>query len=420
MLCLALASLASAQRPGVAGSLADSPAAHGLARCEYGAWTPLKRLAGIDSSAVARLPSVAGMNGHTYVAGNNLRMMLGGPLPDHLLTAWDLGHGDLGAPSGGRFFGEPIIAGLERGQLLLVWGEPDSLSGTQLEDWMTPRTQVRWATYDMHHGWSPARTLYRGTETVWGNGQSAASRRSRDGAIHLAVPTAYNLKYARFADGAWQSANVPDVPSASYAGIAVDATGRRIRIAFLGAVSGHGPDRNSVFLVRSDDGGTTWKEPQVISRSGHTPALRVSLGYLSPSTLHLLWTQDTTGDLIPELVRHSISRDDGATWSPLPSLVPPVGFRDGRTIIDACGTVHLVYEDWGGGGENGHIDYVRFERGRWTPIEHLFAGVNSMNGVISTPDSRRLLLVGMAFADHGPPEERIPFSIYSELSIRRR
>ena len=87
--------------------------------------------------------------------------------------------------------------------------------------------------------------------------------------------------------------------------------------------------------------------------------------------MQLVWMQDQTGDLVPEVIRRVESSDGGRTWQSPNDLRLPPGTRALNAVADACGSLHVIYKNWRGGGTTGHLDYARFTGDWWSAIEHL-------------------------------------------------
>ncbi|MBW3581773.1 MAG: glycoside hydrolase [Euryarchaeota archaeon] len=67
-------------------------------------------------------------------------------------------------------------------------------------------------------------------------------------------------------------------------------------------------DIGDIVVSRSTDGGTSWTEPQVVSRGRHNNGTQVA--FTPDGRAHLLWLNYETGTL-----DHIVSTDDGVTWS---------------------------------------------------------------------------------------------------------
>ena len=120
-----------------------------------------------------------------------------------------------------------------------------------------------------------------------------------------------------------------------------------------------------VMYARSDDGGDTWSEPQVIDSVyyGHYASAATGPGWgpilidvetFGEDEVHLMW------DGAPTVERNHVwSSDGGETWSG-PNLLFPETTGVGRSgwndmVIDSTGTLHVVslggplYDTWPGG-----------------------------------------------------------------------
>ena len=386
-------------------------------RCEYGAWTPLAAIPSGRDGTVARFPSLTNVGDRVFVVGNNIPSFVRAPRNDTRLAAWELEGRSIGAPAGPRLFAFPQIAALGDSGLMLLWGEPDSVSGDF--DPLNQRiSQVWWARHAAV-GWSRAAELFGESARVWSYGQHTEPVLGRDGVLHHAVPTPHALRYLRWDRGAWTVSKVPRIPGASYASVALTDGGRTIVIAYVAAVEHATVDVNSVFVVRSADRGASWSAPVLVSRSGDTPALEAQLSADPAGVLHLVWMQDTTRDFTPEILRHVSSRDNGRTWSAPKDTHPPQGFSILRTAMDSCGALHAIYQHWFGDGRSGHTDYLRFASGRWSDIQHLFLSGVSVDATIHARPNE-LLLVSLYADDSTGRDTRSISSRFSRLAIRAR
>jgi hypothetical protein len=98
---------------------------------------------------VARNPAVAAVGARRYVVGNNIPLFDEAPIAAATLSAWEIGGRSIGAPSGHHMFVSPRVARLGDRTMMMMWGEPDSVSVHLRQDWFPQRlTQVWWAITD--------------------------------------------------------------------------------------------------------------------------------------------------------------------------------------------------------------------------------------------------------------------------------
>ena len=82
--------------------------------------------------------------------------------------------------------------------------------------------------------------------------------------------------------------------------------------------------------------------------------------------MHLLWLKNLSGGHIREVVWHSISVDDGRTWSKPGQIAAPGGNPYGLQVaVDSAGALHVVFVST---NDKPHdfLYYVRWDRGDWS------------------------------------------------------
>jgi hypothetical protein len=337
---------------------------------------------------------------------------------DTLLTAVDLTGHSLGRPMSANGIFHPMLAALDDSSLIMLWGEPDTTAAARRFLWQPPLAQVWSARWQRGNGWTtPHLILWGNPASLWNGRQSTEPVRSSDGDVHLAVPTIHGVRYLRYHAGEWRVSTIPHVPGGSaYSSIAADATGRVLLVAYVGVDTTATRDYNSVLMVRSTDGGATWSTPAVIHASkGHRPAFEVQVR-AQRSFVRMLWLQDLDGDETPDAIRAVSSSDGGISWTSPRDVRLPQGPRALKSAIDSCGLVHAVYEDWNGGGTDGHLDYVRFTGTAWTTVQHLSPHRTAMSATIAVPSPDELLLMWLASDRPSQPDHLRTW--YSRLPVR--
>jgi hypothetical protein len=209
--------------------------------------------------------------------------------------------------------------------------------------------------------------------------------------VVTADDSAQALVYLSLRDGEWRTGSIPGVGGPpAYSSIAVGGD-RRLYVAYVDADRSVRSDGNSVFLVRSPDAGRTWLQPQLISRSGANRATQVQVIAGPDGTVHLVWAQNLSGGLLPEVVRHVSSSDAGETWSSADDIDVPDGFGVLHGVADGCGGVHMAYEvvvepEAEDEPERGQLWYARWA-GRWTSLAQPFDDLNSTEAALAaSPD----------------------------------
>ncbi len=355
--------------------------------------TPVRLDPNVDD-AIARFPRIAVGAGKIYVIGVEFQLADDRPMPDNPLHVWGTDGSSIGRPAGHFRYLFPRGAVDAKGRLHLIWGEPASDAGAvSVRQWYFLPSQTLWtATFDPTSGWSaPAKlgfTLsgidglkwdWRGTADTFGSGHAQGigleERRRRRGAP---------LEYLNLDDsGDWLRSYIA-VPRDAGA-IAVVAEGQRI-LAFYASTE---PDAglsatesapvSAIMLHVSRDRGATWESPRLVALAASGGVRDLHAVAVRDGQLHLVWGEDTPRGAA---IRHAFSRDSAATWLVSADLVLPGKIRNVRSVVDSCGVVHVVGEDWQDGPDHMHIDYARFD-GAWSEVEHLFRDRTAM-----TPDLR--------------------------------
>lgn len=121
----------------------------------------------------------------------------------------------------------------------------------------------------------------------------------------------------------------------------------RIHLAFIYSVkdSSLGFDRNSVFYMFSDDGGTTWSNRIVVDTSGfERPAFDPQIVVNSQGQIHIVFARSIDGDLFPDLIFHRKS-NDGIQWTFADSFPAnfPGDHYPGVIGLDSGDRIHLMW-----------------------------------------------------------------------------
>ena len=214
-----------------------------------------------------------------------------------------------------------------------------------------------WTASARDIGWSAPTKVADVAMGMWGAEQAGvvpvlrAVRASFPGAL---VGGARTVLHLRRRGDAWTVLSVPQTDGAVYSAIA--AADAHVWIAYIAADRTVPRDANSVFLTTSVDSGTTWAKPHRLSLSGDRQATDVRLIWTPNSVYHALWIQNLAGGIEGNAVRHTSSRDGGATWAAEEDLESPDGVHDMVATGLPCGGVDVAFEHWNGRGDDGHID----------------------------------------------------------------
>ena len=388
----------------------------GVTACATTAWSAPVPLAGNSAThVVARYGSLAVGPDVSYIVGNNVPAVTPGVAPNTPFSAWALAGTTLGQPSGRHTFAYPKGLRNADGRLDVLWADVDT---TRLlapgEPWPPqPLTSLWTATYARRRGWSTPIKLYDAADI--GLRDATPALDASAGPV-LSVPIRQVGGDAGVlvlhSDGSgFRSSFVHVSSGVAYATMAV--AGPLQWLAYVAAappttaadgVIRH--DVNSVLIRRSSDRGVTWAPATVVSQSGSTPAYSVRLlRAAAGGRLHLVWTQTLMSG--GQVIRHVTSADSGVTWSAPDDLGSGASLMNNlRAAFDACGAVHVVYEDWTRGGNLTHAVW----NGGWSGAAPLFPVLSSADPDLSGSTDGRLVLVFIARPAAAPIDA--PFRSY--------
>jgi len=398
----------------LAGSAAPTHGARGIVAgsCGPGAWSEPRRVAGVPAGSIVREPSLVAGGGRMFVAGQDFTVRDGGALPANPLLAVESGRGGLGRPAGEYGYYSPRALLDARGVLHLLWAEPEP--GAPLRRTATePRlTRLIHASYD-GSAWAAPEEIYRSPgEILWSADLGGAAIDSA-GVLHASfgdtregLPT---LVHLRGSVSRWETRSPERRHVAAYASLAA-GRGDTLFLAYIGGDAGSDRELASVFVVRSTDGGGSWEEPVLVSRTAGRRATSVRVLAGPGGVVHLVWGQNLSGGLAAEAIRHAASRDGGATWSTAADLPVPAWFRsDLRAAVDRCGAVHVIYMDVTAaasfaerGSERGELRHARWTEDGWTPAESPFPRLNVIDADMSAAadGALHLFLMARPASDH--------------------
>jgi hypothetical protein len=398
--------------------------------CGRGEWTrprpAFRQPAGTRLSA--QDPSITVGVREAYIAGNDIAIYDGRAIVEPPVTIAILGGALIGRPKGQFNFVRPKVIEDYRERLHLLWAEP-STQGRLLatDEWGSAQVVTIWAaTYTPSIGWTSPERVLEGRPFVWtqthiwkeqaiGKGTGGAMRAGGVIALPVAlfVPELYSpLLLLRLTDDRWIVDSIPNKVMGGKSSPSFASIGPREFIAYLGPDPAAQRDANSVIFQSSTDGGRTWSTASVVSRSGTQPAYDVQISVGKGGAVHLTWLQSTGNDTAT--LRHSVSYDNGASWStPDGYGGAPAARNELRTVVDACGALHAVFENWSDGGNHSHLEHIVWAGG-WQAPTRLFDGWYSRSAELAlTSHGDPILVFVRSIATQGVGSAFEP--VYSEF-----
>lgn len=263
------------------------------------------------------------------------------------LFVHDTEYGRLDPPPGDFHFLSPRPAFDGEGRLHLVWAEPvDTMTMATPRDWFQAAAwagSVWHAVYVPESGWTTPEELYSGRSIHWLiDGADLVASPSGD--LHLSFVedrmTPSRVVHMRLSgDSVRQS--LFDISVGAYTSVTATADGR-IYLAYDAPDRIIDDDDYVIYVVRSVDGGETWSEPQRIAGFGREATRNLQIRAGPDGTVHVAWIHNAD----PSRYRIGVatSHDAGLTWT-LRDDVPVGGnFQAMKAAADACGDLHLIYQ----------------------------------------------------------------------------
>jgi hypothetical protein len=372
-------------------------------------WSSPRRVETEQPRDVARSPSIGSAADLMYVVGMNIMFNDLSPAPVSPLTAIRLGHGSIGKPLGSRVYADPYAIVDDSGELHVLWGEPRE-TPAGLPSLMyppQPSTSIWTARYRPGSGWSTPEKIATAESVSWmipfiGDAAVARDR------IAVAVPSAGGsaLLLSRAA-GKWSATEV-----ANSGGWVSLASGGEHRVYMTYIASAGREEPNSVFLRRSDDGGTTWNPSHKVSGPGQASASAPRVFVDSSGRTHVVWISGTSTRIF---LWHTSSTDSDNTWTQPDSIALGPLDNNPTYAIDACGQIHVALERWSDVGVPGRIVEVVWANG-WSSPKMLFAGFRAFGPALHSDKSGKLILVFMSQVDGSPPDS----PAYSYYAVSER
>lgn len=375
-------------------------------KCSYGDWSGPSAVSNDPSRPNMELasPVVASENGLYFMtlAGPAL---LSNDFPKPPQTSLLLIGPDgmaVGPPPGDFRYMRPTAIGDVAGRLHVIWAEPTrSGSAAASDGGLRSSPASLWhAVYSPKEGWYPATRIYeqlptsrplRWRQDVIGLSFDAMRR------LHLVVTRIgmAAMLHLIFSDGVWSESSIPTGGLSAHLAL---GPGGELYLAAIGQAEPRCGPANNVLFSRSNDGGRTWSRPTEVSALGSHRATKARVFSGADGIVHLLWGQNLSGSLFPEVVRHVESRDGGRIWSSAEDLQLPTGpLATWRAVEDECGTVHVAITMVVAAtlGPESRLLYARWSD-QWSRVQQLFPEVELRDTELAATGTGTIFLVGTA------------------------
>lgn len=276
-------------------------------------WIGVQNIVGVPSGRTIRAPFLSANSDAVFVSANTFPVRPTttiGPRPALLLR---IPGGPLPLPPAQMLIGFPKGVVDQHGTYHLFWGESDEPPAERR--YRIPTINSLWYASWHHGAWSVPELLLKGSVLRWTPDQGMPVL-DDSGRPHVILTGSLDgLKnatiYIRREAGRWKVRDLK--PPATYATI-VPIHGDSLIAAFIAADAQANGGTNTIFTELSTDGGLSWSSPRLVERFGTRLSTSPVLS-LSGRTIHLMWAQSLSGGQKPEIIRHRVSNNSGATWT---------------------------------------------------------------------------------------------------------
>ena len=379
----------------------------------------------IDVQGIAAHPDIATGGSGKYLAIHavDTTQQFAAPSEIYALRSTDAGWSEpVNVSQNDTPSSQPVIAAGPDGIVHLVWGE-------RLQD-ATPRPgappdAVYYArSTDGGHTWTdPAEVFASRGDQFFSMPRSLAF--DSEGHVHLVLSSqesddrpAQIRHYERMASG-WTGGrtSIGGRAGGGEPDMAVGPEGQLMVTYIAADTTRQERDRNSIFFTTSDDGGSTWKEEGVLvhrsgfDQPGFSPTIKVS----SDGRILIVWRKSLTGDLKPEALFGSCSKDEGETWSEASNLTPDIAGQgipsSPEVAIDRAGATNVTFQMGGFNATSFPAYHLRGIGDNWTSSQDLFGTSKAAQHVGLTSDDNGHLHLTLRMVDRDP--EGVYYSVGS-------
>ncbi|HZS61014.1 MAG TPA: sialidase family protein [Gemmatimonadaceae bacterium] len=329
---------------------------------------------------------------------------------------------------GDFLFGYPRAAVDAQGVMHVVWAEPDTSDrrGLNVLNLVRARFTTLWHASFREGRWTAPAIIYRAQRLRWAPMFASDLVATSSGMLVLALAADPEgdrpgvIAYLQLRGDAW---SVRELSLATRAHIYVDVATAGANLAVVAYVAANPAietlqSSNTVFVVRSVDGGETWSSPAPVSRPGQGLAYLPRIVVDASNTLHLMWVAGESGKLAVSAMLH-LTSTDGSLWTDSPSLPLSGLIVQSQAVVDKCNTIHVLITRLANGRPG--LQHVRFVPGHDPSAESLFP---DWTGSALSPliDANRLRLVWEGVPVRQPIEDSpraiVPIAtLYSDIQF---
>jgi hypothetical protein len=331
-------------------------------------------------------------------------------------------------PGDGFWYAYPRAVADDSGTLHVVWAEPEAKLPARATDPHGDVPELRSVWYSTLRGgrWSRAERIYQGRRLEWDETRTSRLIVDAKNGLHVAFgsldPLGYRLISLSAANASrprWRSSAIRARGGMSYLDLAIGPSGGAA-IAFVTATAVSSARVNVLALTRSNDGGTTWTEPAVISEPDEEPAIEPHLFFDQGAALRAEWAQQHAETFVGGRIFHTAFAGLDRHSTSSIALPRDVMTSHSQAAIDSCGTLHVMTQAYP--REGVELRYARLANEEWSTWVRPFdvggghASIVASRGLVhvvwqgsaksGSPDGRRYGLAHSALPIVAPEEPR--------------